>query len=251
MKVVFHEKFYNTDYALNGASVMGRMEAIMVELNKQYEVIKPAPISRKILESVHSINRVNEVSENKKLYDMASLAAGGALLAAEIAMKGQAAFACIRPPGHHAWRDGAWGYCEFSNIGIALLELKRQNRIKSAFVLDFDTHTGDGTIEVLSGWDDAKILNPMSENAKDYLKIIEDYISNINYVDIIAISAGFDSYIKDLGKRLKTFDFYLIGRIMKKMAKKFGHNRCFAVLEGGYYLPDLGKNVLAFCQGLE
>ena len=91
----------------------------------------------------------------------------------------------------------------------------------------------------------------MADNNKKYIKVIEDSIADIKYVDIVAVSAGFDSYEKDLGKKLKTFDFYLIGRMMKQLAKKMGHYRRFAILEGGYYQPDLGKNVLAFCQGFE
>ena len=70
-------------------------------------------------------------------------------------------------------------------------------------------------------------------------------------VDIIAVCAGFDSYIEDVGRKLSTFDFYRLGFMMKLLAKKMGHNRRYAILEGGYYHKDLGKNVLAFCQGLE
>ena len=95
-----------------------------------------------------------------------------------------------------------------------------------------------------------KDLSPV-EVAEVYLKRIEDYISSIQYVDVVAASAGFDSYEKDVGKKLTTFDFYLIGRLLKQLAKRMGHHRRFALLEGGYYLPDLGKNVLAFCQGFE
>jgi len=91
----------------------------------------------------------------------------------------------------------------------------------------------------------------MAGNNKDYLREIENYIHDIGYVDIVGVSAGFDSYKEDMGKKLTTFDFYLIGRLMKKFTKRMGHERRFAILEGGYYLPDLGKNVLAFCQGFE
>ena len=69
--------------------------------------------------------------------------------------------------------------------------------------------------------------------------------------DIIGVCAGFDSYQKDVGRTLSTFDFYVIGVLMKKFAKRASSHRRFAILEGGYYLPDLGKNVLAFCQGFE
>jgi len=65
------------------------------------------------------------------------------------------------------------------------------------------------------------------------------------------VSAGFDNYEKDLGKKLKTIDFYLIGRFIKQFAKTVSRKRLFAILEGGYYLPDLGTNVATFCQGFE
>jgi len=89
----------------------------------------------------------------------------------------------------------------------------------------------------------------MAHNNKDYIKVIEDYISNIRHVDIVGVSAGFDNYEKDLGRKLKTMDFYLIGRLMKQLAKRACRKRRFAVLEGGYYLPHLGKNIAAFCRG--
>ena len=253
MRVVFHEDFRRTDYASNGASAPGRMGAIMTALVEEghYEVVSPGPASFKDLSRAHSQTHITSVAKDTGLFKMASLAAGGAMLASEIAFRGEPAFACIRPPGHHASRDSTWGYCAFCNMGIALLKLKEQGLIESAFVLDFDAHTGDGNIDVLSEWEEAKILNPMADDNKDYLKLIEDYVSNIQHVDVVAVSAGFDSYEKDLGKKLTTFDFYLIGRLLKKLTKRMGHQRRFALLEGGYYLPDLGKNVLAFCQGFE
>ncbi|MCK4517097.1 MAG: hypothetical protein KAU31_17685 [Spirochaetaceae bacterium] len=200
---------------------------------------------------MHTDNHIAMISQDRKLWDMACLAAGGAVLAYEIALKGEPVFACIAPPGHHASRNSAWGYCAFCNMGVALLRLLYQRRIRSAFILDFDAHKGDGTIDVLSGEEDIRILNPMAENREDYLAAIRDYISTLPHVDIVAVSAGFDTYEKDVGKKLKTLDFYLMGRLMKKLAGKMGHGRRFAILEGGYYQPDLGKNVLAFCQGFE
>lgn len=253
MQIVFHENFKSPDYAVNGASAPGRMECIMEVLEKEWpcKIVSPEPASHHDLLLAHPQDYIAGIRENPKLFNMASLAAGGAILASEIAFKNEPAFACIRPPGHHASRDTSWGYCVFCNMGIALLKLKEKGLINSAFLLDFDAHTGDGNINILSGWKEAKILNPMADNNKDYLKVIEDTVSSIKHVDIVAVSAGFDSYEKDLGKKLKTFDFYVIGTILKKFTKKMGHKRRFAILEGGYYLPDLGKNVLAFCQGFE
>lgn len=251
MKVVFDENFKKTDYASDGASVPGRMESIMSELMRQghYPVISPEPATYADLLTAHSRDHIDRIAKDPKLHEMALLSAGGAVMAADIAMKGEPAFACIRPPGHHASRDSAWGYCVFCNMGIALLKLRKEGVIKSAFVLDIDAHTGDGNRDVLSGWGEVTVLNPMADNNKDYLKLIEDNISPIEHVDIVGVSAGFDAYRKDVGKKLTTFDFYLIGRLLKKMTKRLGHEHRFALLEGGYYLPDLGKNVLAFCQG--
>jgi len=217
MKIVFHKNFYSSDYALNSSSVQGRMESIIEALRteKKYEVVSPEKATYEDVSRAHTQTHIDSIKKDSKLYDMALLSAGGAIMASEIAFKGEPAFACIRPPGHHASKNSSWGYCVFCNMGIALLKLKYENLIKSAFLLDFDTHTGDGNINVLSEWKEVIILNPMAENNKDYIKIIEDYISNISYVDIVAVCAGFDAYEKDV---LQYWREDIICRIWGKMS---------------------------------
>ncbi len=251
MKIIFDDKFYQSDYADNGASVPGRMEAVMSELSNRstFELVHPRPASDDDVRLAHTQHYIDSVKPNRKLYDMAALAAGSAIMAAEIASNGEPAFACLRPPGHHASRNSSWDYCVFSNMAIALLSLKQQKKIESAFVLDFDAHTGDGTKDVLSDWKECQILNPYADNSEAYLKEIQDVVGKIPSVDIVGVCAGFDSYEKDVGRKLATADFYLIGDLMKRFSKKAAKHRRFAILEGGYFLPDLGKNVLAFCQG--
>lgn len=166
-------------------------------------------------------------------------------------MTGEPAFACLRPPGHHASKASTWGYCVFCNMGVALLQLKARQLIDSAFILDFDAHTGDDTQDVLANWKECHILNPYRETSAEYLQEILDFTRDIQSVGIVGVCAGFDSYEKDVGRKLTTFDFYQIGFHMKKFAQKAANGRRFAILEGGYYLPDLGKNVLAFCQGFQ
>jgi acetoin utilization deacetylase AcuC-like enzyme len=196
MKIIFHEDFKRTDYAADGASVPGRMECIMEALVEEggYGVVSPEQASSGDLSLAHSKTHIAGIAKDAKLFEMASLSAGGAILASEIAFRREPAFACIRPPGHHASNNSSWGYCAFCNMGIALLKLREKGLIKSAFVLDFDAHTGDGTIDVLSEWKDVRILNPMAGNNKDYLGEIENCIHDIGYVDIVGVSAGFDSY---------------------------------------------------------
>ena len=103
---------------------------------------------------------VSRIRQDDKLFQIALLSAGGAISAAEIAFDGEPTFACIRPSGHHASPASCWGFCYFNNMGIALLKLSSEGKIKGAFILDFDAHTGDGTINVLSEYPEIKILNP-------------------------------------------------------------------------------------------
>ena len=253
MKIIFSEKFCDSDYANDCASVPGRIEAIMdiLRQEKNFSFSRPQSAADEDVLLAHSAEYFAEAKTNEKSFAMAMLAAGGAVLAAETAMAGEPAFACIRPPGHHASRSSTWGYCVFCNMGVALLSLKERKVIDSAFVLDFDAHTGDGTKDVLAKWKECQILNPYQETGAAYLQEIQDVTRAIPQVGIVGVCAGFDSYEKDVGRKLTTFDFYQIGFYMKSFAQKAANGRRFAILEGGYYLPDLGKNVLAFCQGFQ
>jgi len=214
-----------------------------------FEIVAPQVASMEQLLLAHSEEYIEHVAMNEKLFAVASLAAGGAILAGELAFKGNPSFACIRPPGHHASRDNAWGHCTFNNIAIALLVLRKQKRIRSAFLLDFDAHTGDGTRNILEEWKEAVVFNPFAENAKEYLASIEKRLANMEKPDIIAVSAGFDLYRLDVGRRLETSDFGRIGLLLGQAAKRLCKGRRFAVLEGGYYLQHLGMNVRSFCDG--
>jgi acetoin utilization deacetylase AcuC-like enzyme len=256
MRVVFHEAFHESNYSgdkYDNAADPGRLDGVIDALRNEgrYAVDVPAPATRDDLLRGHSEAHVAAIELKPRLFAMASLAAGAAILASDLAMSGEPTFACVRPPGHHASRTQAWGHCTFSNVALALLRLRDAGRIRSAFVVDFDLHTGDGTIDVLRGWPEACIFNPYGENAAEYLRVLEERLKSAPQVDILAVSAGFDAYIHDLGHKLSTEDYFTIGRLLQAYAIRLGHQRRFAVLEGGYYQPDLGKNALSFCRGFE
>ncbi|MFZ5950176.1 MAG: histone deacetylase family protein [Candidatus Rifleibacteriota bacterium] len=251
MKIIFDDKFCNSDYASDCASEKGRIEAIVEGLSQEssFSYAKPHPAEECDLLRAHSKDYVEKIRQNPPLFQMASLAAGAAIMAAETAFDGETSFACCRPPGHHASREVSWGYCVFCNMGVALKKLQSSKKINSAFVLDFDAHTGDGTMDVLKDFSNCQVFNPYREDREEYLKEIEEKLKSVEQTDIVGVSAGFDTYIKDVGRKLTTFDFYQIGFQLKKFSMRAASGRRFAILEGGYYIPDLGKNVLAFCQG--
>ena len=77
----------------------------------------------------------------------------------------------------------------------------------------------------------------------------EELLEALETVDMLAVSAGFDSYVHDVGHKLATRDFGTLGALVREASLRLCRGRRFAVLEGGYCLRDLGANVLAFCQG--
>jgi acetoin utilization deacetylase AcuC-like enzyme len=250
MKLVYDERFTDSGYADNNAGLPGRMEAAMSGFGHGFrEIVAPAPATVEELSLAHDRAYIERIETDRARFAMASLAAGGAILAARLAYAGEPTFACIRPPGHHASRAAAWGHCTFNNLALALLVLRSQKRIVSAFVIDIDQHTGDGTRKVLAPWPEAETFNPFAETAREYLALVEKRLSSIRTADIIAVSAGFDAYRLDLGHKLDTDDFERLGKLVRKAAQRLCRGRRFAVLEGGYYLPDLGANVRAFCRG--
>ena len=250
MKLVTDERFRGSSYAQDNAAMPGRMEAALSGLGgSAWHRVAPVAATLEQLHLAHDPDYVQQVVEDQARFAMASLAAGGAILAGRLAHTGDPAFACVRPPGHHASRTGAWGHCTFSNLSLALLVLRAERRIESAFVIDFDAHTGDGTRDVLAGWPQAEVFNPFAATAKEYLALVEARLAAIEHTDILAVSAGFDAYKLDVGHKLDIPDFGRLGTLIREASLRLCRGRRFAVLEGGYYLKDLGANVLAFCQG--
>jgi len=250
MKIIHDERFLESGYAEDNAAMAGRMEAALDGLRAgPWEMVAPSPATSEQLLLGHDAGYLQGVARDSGRFTMASLAAGGAILAARLAHGGEPAFACVRPPGHHAGRDDAWGHCTFSNVALALLVLRAEQRIDSAFVIDIDAHTGDGTRKVLADWPEVEIFNPFAADAASYLELVEARLGAIGQTGILAVSAGFDAYVHDVGHKLETPDFERIGTLVRKASQRACRGRRFAVLEGGYYLKDLGANVLAFCRG--
>ncbi len=285
MKVIFHQRFYEV-YASDPAAAPGRMEPMVEELEKEFdtfdgakprflnrgkkrrsvstlsiprasgrgvewvEFVEPEPASEKDLERVHGRKHIQWVKGDPMVYEMGLLAAGGAILAGEMAFDGEPTFGLIRPPGHHASPHSCWGFCYFNNIAIAIKRLISKEKIRSALILDFDLHYGDGTSNIFHGSKEVSYFHPEGTNREIFLKDLQRCLQTENPYDIIAISAGFDRHKEDWGGLLTTEDYFTIGKWAKEASLEKCQGRRFGVLEGGYNHAVLGRNVKSFLQGL-
>jgi acetoin utilization deacetylase AcuC-like enzyme len=245
MKVVFHEDFYQV-YTGDPAAASGRLEAVVETIEPYVEFVEPAPAPRQYLASVHSEMHIQQV-ENRGVYKIAALAAGGALQAARIGLS-EPSFGLIRPPGHHASTGSAWGFCYFNNMAVALETLRRQKKIGSACILDIDLHYGDGTVNILGKRDWVEITNIEAYSRRLYLQDVENALKRCR-ADLIGISAGFDNHAADWGGLLYTEDYEEIGRRVRAAAER-NQGGCFAILEGGYNHQALAESILALIRGL-
>ena len=249
MKVVYDER-YREVYSSDPAATPGRIESIYEELRGDYEFVKPEPATEEDLRLVHRENHINSVKRSRLVYEVAIMAVGGAIRAAELAMRGEPAFGLIRPPGHHASRDSSWGFCYFNNIAISIEKLRRRNKITKALTVDIDLHYGDGTANIFAENPDVSYFHVKGESRQRYLDNLRGYLAAQHDYEIIAVSAGFDRHEEDWGGLLRTEDYLSIGRMIREYAESVCDGKRYAVLEGGYNLEVLGKNVKSLLVGM-
>lgn len=245
MIVYFHTDFYRV-YAYDPAAEAGRMEAVTEAIKEHVELRSFLPATTADIEAVHTSRHIERV-RREGVYDIAALAAGGAIRAAESGVE-EPSFALIRPPGHHASADGSWGFCYFNNMAVSLCRLRSTGRVQTAFVLDFDLHFGDGNVNILGSQPWVEILNPRSRERRAYLDEVGEALGGTT-ADVIAVSAGFDNHARDWGGLLETNDYRTMGAMVCGAALR-NRGGCYGILEGGYNHDVLGENVLAFVGGL-
>ena len=206
-------------------------------------------------------------------------AAGGVLRAVDLVLSGEAknAFVAVRPPGHHAERQTAMGFCLFGNIALGVKHALDFHGLKKVSVIDFDVHHGNGTQEIL--WEESRCLTFTSqqiplwpgtgteEEQGHYNNIVniplppestgelmrQKYEALVFPVlrkfepDLILISAGFDAHEADPLAELNwsTADFSWLTERLCKIAKECCEGRVVSALEGGYDLKALADSVKA------
>lgn len=229
-----------------------------------------------------------DTSTSPLSWEAAKLAAGGVMVCVDAVMdkKASNAFAFIRPPGHHAERDHAMGFCIFNNVAIAAEYAIRKRGLKKVVIVDIDVHHGNGTqhafdhrsdvlyisthrfpfypgtgsrSELGAGEGKGYTLNvPMhvgSGDAEFVNAFSHEVIPKIEWFepDMIFVSAGFDIHERDPigGMLVTTSGIEWIVRTLVETAKKVCQGRVVFVLEGGYNLSVLRECVKVTLQAME
>jgi acetoin utilization deacetylase AcuC-like enzyme len=250
MKIIFHEKFHDV-YDSDPAATRGRMKGMVEAVEKRWEIVRPGPAEEGDILRCHTRTHLEEEREDRAVFSMAMLAAGGAVKAAMTAAGGENAFALIRPPGHHASPSSAWGFCHFNNVAVALLALESRRLVRSALILDIDLHFGDGTSNIFAQKKQYAYLHPEGHDRLGYMAKMREEVDASPPADIVAVSAGFDRGVEDWGNMLLPEDYKTIGDIAKKFALAHCGGKVFGVLEGGYDHDSLGASLVALLEGFE
>jgi acetoin utilization deacetylase AcuC-like enzyme len=142
LKIVYSPRYCEV-YSRDPAAIPGRVEAICDSLEGRFPFLEPEPATETDLLLVHSTHHIASIKRDSYLYEMALLAAGGALLTARTAFEHEPCFGLIRPPGHHASPDDCWGFCFFNNLAVSLRALAVSGAVKKAVIEADYTRLGE------------------------------------------------------------------------------------------------------------
>jgi len=263
----------------------------------KYVAIEPREASHDEIAYVHTPHYIDFVAStagkshvildpdtmtSAETYEISKLAVGGLLNAIDAVIAGDVdnAFAFVRPPGHHAEKDTAAGFCVFNNIAIGAMHAIQKHNLKRILIVDWDLHHGNGTQHSFYG--DPRVLYfsthqypyypgtgsisetgrgqgeyytinvPLTMSVGDavFVKIFRKILEPVALEfkpELILLSAGFDTYYQDpLGAMQVTPEGYAaMTRILLTIADTCCQGRFVVVLEGGYHLSGLVKSVKA------
>lgn len=296
---VFSEKYLQHETG-NHPENKGRLTAILeaVEengLDSKLLRLDPAPATVEQIALIHHIDYIHSVQKawdegHRRLdpdtivcsesYFVALLAAGATVTAVDMVLddKIKRAFCAVRPPGHHAERHRAMGFCLFNNAAIGAEYAIRSRGLQKVFILDWDVHHGNGTqnsfyrrgdiyyasihqwpnypgtgLEKETGEGEGLGANrnfPLSPFQGDdaYISIFKESIipEILRFSpDLVMISAGFDAHESDFlaSMNVSTEGFGRMTEMVAEAAEKVCGGKIVSVLEGGYHLKALGDSV--------
>ncbi|MFC5302688.1 histone deacetylase family protein [Azospira restricta] len=202
--------------------------------------------------------------------------AGAGCLAVDLVMthEVQNAFCAVRPPGHHAERANAMGFCFFNNIAVAAAHALEAHGLERVAIIDFDVHHGNGTEDIFKG--DERVLMcsifqhpfypysgadnqaanmcniplPAGSGGEEFRGAVTDcWLPRLHEFkpQMVFVSAGFDAHYEDDMGSMKLFekDYAWVTQQVKEVAERHAGKRVVSMLEGGYVLSALARSVAA------
>ena len=259
--------------------------------NKNFVWKKPNKFDFKYLKITHNSNYVNEVEKSfpkKGLFfldgdtivspgskEASSDAVGSIITAIDGVLNKEFknAFCAVRPPGHHAEKNKAMGFCIYNNVAVGAYYLLEKYKLNKIAIIDFDVHHGNGTQDIFyenekvlyisthqypyypgTGGDDEKgvhqnVLNiplPAGTNSEEYLNAYERVLKKLNKFkpEFVLFSAGFDAHKDDplAQLQLKSKDFYDLTKRTLSLVESSCKGNVVSILEGGYDLNALRES---------
>ena len=264
MKIIFSKRCIEYAFPGHPESPVRLSSAYSLLKEKKFEFKEPQSAKEEDILRVHTSNLLEQVKNgqfldpdtpnSKQMFEYALLSCGAAIQAQELALHDEFAFSLMRPPGHHATRDSAGGFCYFNNIAVAVSKVI--DTVEKAAIIDIDCHHGNGTQDIFLG--DKKILYvslhqsplypgtglkskencfnfplPAGTGEEEYLTVFKKAIEEVKKFAprLIAVSAGFDTYKDDplTNVNLEKETYAKISGLISGLKIP-----AFSVLEGGY-----------------
>lgn len=268
-----------------------------IGLTQDFEVVQPRRIPPERILAAHSQSHVDFLQASQPedgivpldpdtwmspaSLSVAELAAGAVFAGMDTVLNGarQRVFCAVRPPGHHAERHSAMGFCLLNSVAIGAIAALDHAEVERVAILDFDVHHGNGTVDICR--DHPQILVCSSFQSPYYPNRLDDLVqSNIvntpltagssgsifraaierdwlpaleaHQPDIVFVSAGFDAHIDDplADLRLVEDDYRWVTQFIVAVANQYAQGRVVSTLEGGYNLEALARSAAVHIETL-